>query len=87
MKSDLCRDNTLFEIPDLDGKSEQDVLNTLGRPESEPLFTQDQSHQTESLPKYLVYPASLEKHVKLDDLRIKIINFGEGSLSWSRLRC
>jgi len=79
MKSDLCKTNITFEIPDLDGKSEKDVLTTLGWPKSAPLFTQDQSHQTELLPKYLVRPAKLEKRVKLDDPRIKIIGFGGGS--------
>jgi hypothetical protein len=57
---------------------------TLGVPQCVPVFTRDQLHQTDSLPKYLVLPGSLVECVKQDDLRVKIIDLGEGSLRWSQ---
>ena len=64
MNSDLHKGNVVFEIPDLDGKPERNVLITLGSLGCVPVFTRDQSHQTELLPKDLVRPASLAEHVK-----------------------
>lgn len=81
MDADLHKGNIAFEIQDLDGKPERDVLRTLGFPECVPVFTLDQSNQTESLPKYLVISGSLVGCVKRDNLRVKIIDFGEGSSS------
>ena len=79
--SDLHTGNVAFEIPDLDGKPERTVLSILGTPRCVPVLTRDQSHQSELFPKYLVVPASLEERVNLDDLRVKIIDFGDGSSS------
>ena len=53
-------------------------MMTLDVPQCIPVFLRNQQHQTESLPKYLVIPGSLVGHVKQDDLRVKIIDFGEG---------
>ena len=57
---------------------------TLGVPDFVPVLTRDPLHQTDSLPKYLVLPGSLVECVKQDDLRIKLIDLGEGSLRWSQ---
>jgi len=54
----------------------RDVMQLLGRPRCVPVLTPDELHQTDSLPKYLVSPRSLENHVKQDDLRVKLIDFG-----------
>ena len=56
-------------------------MMTLGLPQCVPAFARDQLHQTDSLPKYLVLPGSLVESVEPDDMRIKIIDLGEGSLS------
>ena len=55
----------------------------LGIPHCIPVLTLDEKHQTDSLPKYQVVPASLLRYVKPEDMRIKIIDLGEGSLLWS----
>jgi hypothetical protein len=56
-----------------------------GRPQCVPVLTRDKLHQTDSLPKYLVRPGSLleylKRGLKLEDMRIKIIDLGEGSSS------
>ena len=57
---------------------------TLGVPHCVPVFTRDHRHQTDSHPKYLVLPGSLVGRVKPDDMRVKIIDLGEGSLSPSK---
>ena len=72
----------MFEIASLDGESEENAMLTLGMPEFLPVLTRDRLHQTDSLPKYLVYPGSLAGRVKHDDVRIKIIDLGGGSLRW-----
>ena len=69
----------MFEIPDLYGKPEEDVMDTIGLPNSAPVFTRDQSYQSDSLPKYLVFSESLVGLVDQDDLRVKMIDFGGGS--------
>ena len=75
---DLHKGNIAFEIPDLDGKPEENAMMTLGVPQCVPVFARDRLHQVDSLPKYLVLPGSLVEHVKQDDLRVKIIDLGEG---------
>jgi len=55
-------------------------MMTLGLPQCVPVVTRDQLRHTDSLPKYLVLPGSLVECVKQDDIRIKIIDLGEGSL-------
>ena len=77
---DLHKGNIAFEIPDLDGKSEEQAMTALGVPQCVPVITRDQLHQTNSHPKYRVIPGSLVECVKQDDLRVKIIDLGEGSL-------
>jgi len=81
---DLHSGNIAFEIPDLDGKSEQDVMRAVGLPKCEPVLTRNGLRQTDSLPKYLVFSRSLVKRVKRGDLRIKIIDLGEGLSRWSQ---
>lgn len=81
---DLHKRNIAFEIPDLDGKSEESAMMTLGPPQPVSVSTRDHPDKADSLPKYLVYPGSLVEFVKLDDLRIKIIDLGEGSLRLSQ---
>ena len=56
-------------------------MMTLDLPQCVPVFTRDQMHQSDSLPKYLVLPGNLVEYVKQEDLRVKIIDLGEGSLS------
>ena len=70
----------MFEIPGLDGKSEEQAMTALGVPQCVPVVTRDQLRQTDSHPKYLVIPGDLVKCVNQDDLRVKIIDLGEGSL-------
>ena len=77
---DLHKGNIAVEIPDLDGKSEELAMMTLDPPQCVPVFTRDHLNQTDSLPKYLVLPGNLVQCVKQDDLRVKIIDLGEGSL-------
>ena len=57
---------------------------TLGEARCVPVLARDRLHQTDSLPKYLVSPANLEEFVKQDDLRVKLIDLGGGSLQRSR---
>ena len=57
---------------------------TLGLPKCAPVITLDRKHQTNSHPKYLVFSGSPIKSVKREDVRIKIIDFGEGSLLQSQ---
>jgi serine/threonine-protein kinase SRPK3 len=77
---DLHKGNIAFEIPDLDGTPEEMVMITLGvPPHCVPVVTRDQLRQTDSLPKYLVFPGNLVDLVKQDDMRVKIIDLGEGS--------
>ena len=56
-------------------------MNRLGFPDCVPVFTLDHRHQTDALPKYLVIPGSLFRCVDQNDMRIKIVDFGEGSSS------
>jgi len=81
---DLYNCNIAFEIPDLDGKSEDDVIRAVGFPKCVPVFARHQPdatdpHRSDSLPKYLVRPTDLVENVDQNDLRIKIIDLGEGS--------
>ena len=76
---DLHNSNIAFGVPDLDGKSERNVLMALGMPKCVLVFVLDQPHQLEFLPKYLVSPLDLTRCVKEDDLRVKIMDLGEGS--------
>jgi hypothetical protein len=78
--SDLHQCNIAFEIPDLDGKPEENAMMTLGVPQCVPVFARDQRHHTDSLPKYLVIPGDLTDCVEQDDMHLKIIDLGEGSL-------
>jgi len=55
-------------------------MMTLGLPICVPVITRDKKHQTNSHPKYLVFSGSPIKSVKREDMQIKIIDFGEGSL-------
>ena len=77
---DLHKGNIAFEVPGLDGKSEENAMMTLGLPQCVPVFTRDNLHKTDSLPKYLVLSGSLLECVEQEDMRIKIIDLGEGSL-------
>ena len=77
--SDLHKGNVAFEVPDLDGKSEENAM-TLGLPQCVPVFTRDNLHQTDSLPKYLVLSGSLLECVEQEDLCTKITDLGEGLL-------
>ena len=54
-------------------------MMTLGVPQCVPVFPRDQQHHSDSLPKYLVIPGSLEDCVEQDDMRVKIIDLGGGS--------
>jgi hypothetical protein len=78
---DLYTSNVAFEIRDLDGEPEKNAFMALSSPECVPTITEDPQDQTDTFPKYRVFPRSLLDLVKLDDLRIKIIDFGEGSSS------
>ena len=80
---DLHQGNIAFEITSLDGESEENAMLTLGLPEFLPVLTRDRLHQTDSLPKYLVYPGSLAGCVEPDNVHIKIIDLGGGLLRWS----
>ena len=84
---DLHKGNIVLGIPDLDGKSEEGAMVTLGLLRCVPVFTRDRVHQSDSLPTYLVIPGSLVECVGQDDTRIKIIDLGEGSLWWSQSCC
>jgi len=55
-------------------------MMTLGLPQCVPVFTRDNLHQTDSLPKYLVLSGSLLECVEQEGLHIKIIDLGEGLL-------
>lgn len=81
---DLHKCNIAFEVPALDGKPEENAMMALGVPQCVPVITRDHKHQMDSHPKYLVIPGSLVEYVKLDDMRVKIIDLGEGSLSPSK---
>ena len=60
-------------------------MNIVGLPKCVPALARDQSYQTDSLPKCLVISRDdLVEYVRLDDLRIKIIDLGGGSLQWSQ---
>jgi hypothetical protein len=56
-----------------------------GVPRCVPVITREKLHQTDSLPRYLVRPGNLLNYLKPDlkreEMRIKIIGLGEGSLS------
>jgi hypothetical protein len=56
-------------------------MMALGVPRCMPVITRGEIRQTGLLPKYLVHPGSLLERVKREDMRIKIIDLGEGSLS------
>jgi len=81
---DLHKGNIALEIPNFDRRPEKDVMNAVGLPQCVPVFTLNQPYQSDSLPKYLVVPGSLADCVELNDLRIKIIDLGAGSLQRSR---
>ena len=81
--SDLHKGNVAFEIKNFDGESEPKAMFSLGVHQFVPVIARDNLHQTDSLPKYLVFPGDLLKRVNQDDLRVKIIDFGEGSSRWS----
>ena len=53
-------------------------MMTLGVPRCIPVITRDPLHQIASLSKYIVLPGSLVEYVKQYDLRVKIIDLGEG---------
>ena len=76
--SDLHQANIALEIPDLDGKPEENAMISLGVPQCVPVFARDQQRHTDSLPKYLVIPGDLVECVEQDDMRVKIIDLGEG---------
>jgi serine/threonine-protein kinase SRPK3 len=82
---DLHQGNIAFEISSLNGSSERKAMLTLGVPKCVPVITQCQSQHTDSLPKYLVDSGSLIGRVKQDDMHLKIIDLGEGSLRRSQL--
>jgi hypothetical protein len=48
-------------------------------PQCIPVFTRDQRHYTDSLPRYLVIPGNLVDCVKHDHVHAKLIDLGEGS--------
>ena len=75
---DLYNANIAFEIPDLDGEPEEDVMNALGAPTCTAVLTRDQMDQTDSLPRYVVAPENLLCRVQKDNLRIKITDLGGG---------
>ena len=54
-------------------------MMALGVPQCVPVITRDQTHQTDSLPKYLVIPGNLVDCVKQGDTHVKILDLGEGS--------
>lgn len=83
---DLHSGNIAFEIPDLDGKSEEDVMQFIGLPRCVPVLIRDRPHQPDSLPKCLVFARELVRRVKRDDVHIKIIDLGGGSFRWSQPR-
>ena len=78
---DLHKTNIVFETKDLDGVRQWNVLDDLVTPRCVPVLTQNPQDQADTLPKYLVRSAELLEVVEEDDLRIKIIDFGEGSSS------
>ena len=80
---DLHSGNIAFEIPDLDGKSEEDAMRLVGLPKCVPVLIRNRAYQTDSLPRYFVFSRNLVKRVKRDALRVKIIDLGEGSFQWS----
>ena len=82
---DLHQGKIAFEIPDLDGKPEEDVMMALGVPRCVPAIHRDQAHQTDSLPRYLVIPGILVNCVKQGDTRVKILDLGEGSSRYLQL--
>jgi hypothetical protein len=81
VRVDLHKGNIAFEIPDLDGKREDEVIDILGVPiEFVPVLTRNPEHQTASLPKYLVIPGTLMDLVERGNMQVKIVDLGEGSL-------
>lgn len=82
---DLHKGNIAFEISGLDGEPERNVYLTLGSPECVPTLTQNLQSQMNMLPEYLVRPGNLSDFVTRDNLRIKIIDLGEGWSSCDRL--
>ena len=81
---DLQKANIAFEIDELDGVREERVVPKLITPRCVPVLTQNPRDQAHALPKYLVRSAELLHVMKRDNLRIKIIGFGEGSPSCIR---
>ena len=71
--------NIAFEIPTLDRKSEENAMMASGVAQCVPVFIRDHQRQMDPHPKYLVIPGSLVEYVKRDDMRVKIIDLGEGS--------
>jgi len=79
--ADLHQGNIMLEIPDLDGKSEENAMITLGVPQCVAVVTRDPRHHTDSLPKYLVIPGDLADCVEQDDIHVKIVDLGEAFFS------
>lgn len=75
---DLHQGNIAFEIPGFDGTTEEKAMLSLDVPQCVPVITRNHLHHTDSLPRYLVVPGSLVDRVKQDDVRIKIVDLGEG---------
>ena len=58
-------------------------MQFVGLPKCVPALIRGRPDQPDSLPKYLVFSRDLVKRMKRDDLRIKIIDLGEGLSRWS----
>ena len=76
--ADLHKANIAIEIPGLDGKSEESAMMALDVPQCVPVFTRDQRHYSNSLPRYLVIPGNLVECVDRENVHIKILDLGEG---------
>jgi hypothetical protein len=75
---DLHKANIALEIPSLDGKSEESAMMALDVPQCIPVFTRDQRHHSNSLPRYLVIPGNLVECVDRENMHIRILDLGEG---------
>jgi len=81
--TDLHPGNIVLEMPDLYGQPEKTVLEWLKRPRSALILTRDDLPQSNSLPKYVVEPATFEDHIEREGNEnfpgdVKIIDFGGG---------
>lgn len=79
--ADLHKCNIAVEIPDLDGKAEESAMMALEVPRCVAVLTRDPQHHTDLLPKYLVIPGNLMDYVRQEDMKVKIIDFGEAFFS------